>query len=54
MLQRGHSGDECDLASTSCKCDLGKGDLFVRSWVECVRWLCVWLGALWQEREVSG
>ena len=27
VLQRGHSGDECDLASTLCKCDL-----FVMSW----------------------
>ena len=27
MLQRGHSGDGCDLASTLCK-----GDLFVMSW----------------------
>ena len=32
MLQRGHSGDGCDLAS--CKCDLGKGDLFVLSWAK--------------------
>ena len=32
MLQRGHSGDECDLASTLCKYDLRKGDLFVLSW----------------------
>ena len=31
MLQRGHSGDECDLASTLCKYDLSKGD-FVLSW----------------------
>ena len=29
MLQRGHSGDGCDLAS---KYDLMKGDLFVLSW----------------------
>ena len=29
MLQRGHSGDGCDLASTLCKYDLRKGDLFV-------------------------
>ena len=29
MLQRGHSGDGCVLASTLCKYDLGKGDLFV-------------------------
>ena len=27
MLQRGHSGDGCDLASTLCKYDLRKGDL---------------------------
>ena len=32
MLQRGHSGDGCDLASTLCKYDLRKGDLFVMSW----------------------
>ena len=32
MLQRGHSGDVCDLASTVCKDDLRKGDLFVLSW----------------------
>ena len=32
MLQRGHSGDGCVLASTLCKYDLGKGDLFVLSW----------------------
>ena len=25
----GHSGDGCDLASTLCKYDLRKGDLFV-------------------------
>ena len=31
-LQRGHSGDGCDLASTLFKYDLGKGDLFVLSW----------------------
>ena len=31
MLQRGHSGDGCDLASTLCKHDLRKGDLFVLS-----------------------
>ena len=29
MLQRGHSGDGCALASTLCKFDLRKGDLFV-------------------------
>ena len=32
MLQRGHSGDGCDLASTLCKYDLRKGDLLVLSW----------------------
>ena len=32
MLQRGHSGDVCDLASSLCKYDLRKGDLFVLSW----------------------
>ena len=32
MLQRGHSGDQCNLASTLCKYDLRKGDLFVVSW----------------------
>ena len=40
MLQRGHSGDRCVLASTLCKYDLRKGDLFVLSWarVRRVRW----------------
>ena len=32
VLQRGHSGDGCDLASTLCTYDLRKGDLFVLSW----------------------
>ena len=32
VLQRGHSGDGCDLASTMCKYDLRKGDLFVLIW----------------------
>ena len=31
VLQRGHSGHGCDLASTLCKYDLRKGDLFVLS-----------------------
>ena len=31
MLQMWHSGDVCDLASTLCKYDLRKGDLFVLS-----------------------
>ena len=40
MLQRGHSGDICVLASNLCKYDLRKGDLFVLSWarVRRVRW----------------
>ena len=32
MLQRGHSGDGCVLASTLRKYHLRKGDLFVLSW----------------------
>ena len=32
MLQRGHSGDGCDFASTLCMYDLRTGDLFVLSW----------------------
>ena len=28
----GHSGDGCVLASTLCKYELRKGDLFVLSW----------------------
>ena len=32
MLQSGYSGDGCVLASTLCKYDLRKGDLFVLSW----------------------
>ena len=32
MLQWGHIGDGCVLASTLCKYNLGKGDLFVLSW----------------------
>ena len=31
VLQRGHSANGCDLASTLCKYDLRKGDLFVLS-----------------------
>ena len=38
MLQRGHSGDGCDLALIFCKYDLMKGDLFVLSWTG-VRWV---------------
>ena len=32
MLQRGYSGDGCVLASTLCKYDLRKGNMFVLSW----------------------
>ena len=32
MCVSGHSGVGCDLASTLCKYDLRKGDLFVLSW----------------------
>ena len=32
VLQNEHSGDGCDLASTLCKYDLRKGDLFVLGW----------------------
>ena len=40
VLQRGHSSDECNLASTLCEYDLRKGDLFVLSWtrVRQVNW----------------
>ena len=31
-VQRGHSGDGCDLASTLYKNDLRKDDVFVLSW----------------------
>ena len=31
VLQRGQSGEGCDLASTLCSYDLKKGDLFVLS-----------------------
>ena len=50
MLQRGHSGEGCDLTSTLCKYDSGKGDLFVLSWArvrrvmrrtaDTVWWIC--------------
>ena len=37
VLQRGHSGDGYDLASTLCKYDLRKGDLFVLNWARVQR-----------------
>ena len=32
VIQRGHSGDGCELASILCKYGLIKGDLFVLNW----------------------
>ena len=32
VLKREHYGEVCGFASTLCKCDLGKGYLFVLSW----------------------
>ena len=32
VLQKGNSGDGCNLASTLCTYDLTKGDLFALSW----------------------
>ena len=37
VLQRGHSCDGCDLASTLFMYDLRKGDLFVMSWARARR-----------------
>ena len=37
VLQSGHRGEGCDLASTLCKYDLKKGDLFVLSGVRVQR-----------------
>ena len=51
MLQKGYSGDGCDLASTLCKYDLKKGDLFVLCWasVRRVRW-----GSIYSELLMCG
>ena len=51
MLQRGHSGDGCVLASTLCKYDLRKGDLFVLS---CARVRRVRRGSISSELLVCG
>ena len=51
MLQRGHSGDGCVLASTLCKYDLRKGDLFVLSWTRVRR---VMWGSISSELLVCG
>ena len=37
MLQRGHSGDGCVLASTLCRYDLRKGYLFGLRWARVQR-----------------
>ena len=37
MLQRAHGRNGCVLASTLCKYDLRKGDLFVLSWTRVLR-----------------
>ena len=51
MLQRRHSGDGCVLASTLCKYDLRKEDLFVLSWARVQR---VRRGSLSSELLVCG
>ena len=51
MLQRGHSGDACVLASTLCNYDLRKADLFVLS---CARVRRVRRGSLSSELLVCG
>ena len=51
MLQRGPSGDRCDLASTLCTYDLRKGDLFVLSWAKVRR---VRLGSISSELLMRG
>ena len=37
VLQKGNSGDGCDLASTLCMYDFRKGDLLVLSWARVQR-----------------
>ena len=42
VLQRGHSGDGCDLTSTLCvSMSLRNGDLFVLSWARVANWSCL-------------
>ena len=38
VLQRVHSGDGCEMASTLCKYALSKGDLFYLNWTRVRRW----------------
>ena len=47
----GHSGDECDLASTLCKYNFRKGDLFVLSWARVQR---VRVGSITLELKMCG
>ena len=51
VLQRGHSGDGCDLVLTLCKYGLRKGDLFVLSWARVRR---VMRGSLSSEMLICG
>ena len=51
MLQRDHSSDGCDLASTLCKYDLRKGDLFILSWARVRR---VRYGSIYSELLMCG
>ena len=51
MLQRGQSGDVCDLVSTLCKYDLMKDDLFVLSWARVRR---VRRGSIYSELLMCG
>ena len=51
VLQMGHSGDGCDLASTLCTYDLRKGDLFVLS---CARVRRVRWGGISSEHQMCG
>ena len=47
MLERGHSGDGCDLASTLCKYELRKGHLFFRSWATSEAGKYLFRAAVW-------
>ena len=51
VLQRGHSGDGCVLASTLCKYDFRKGYLFVLSWARVRR---VMRGSIFSELLMCG
>ena len=51
VLQRGHSGDGCDLVSNLCKYDLWKGDLLLLSWASVKR---VRRGSIYSELIMCG